>query len=400
MKLYYYLIILLLGLISNACTNKEKESSASPDAGFEIVAIDSVQVENILASLFLFQNANEDYLFFRDAAASKIFVFDWEGKPVQEWAKEGDVPGAFSMVADNLSLTPEGNIVVTDKVHGTIVFSPEGDLLIQDRIFQYQTGFHGFINIFRKNQVIQKNGRTYVLHHLDLMDEVQEVGPVFFQKRRNLLLTDLESRETKQIIPFPQSSKFLSGKAFAFEDFRPRFFYDEQEEKLYLIFQNEPLLYTYSWKGDEPVLESSQKLDLEGFYENEGMDYAAVRYGILSANQLDIPFPSSIESLEKIGDVLLIHYKPGPSNSEINDWEKVSKGEADDDLKAFVKERSKWKTVALVNGKIVPVNRPPMFNDSYRVIGNEIWWMKPASKDVEDEDFTVYRGILQPMNSR
>lgn len=395
MKINHCLIILLLGLILNACTNKEEEPNTESETGYEIVAIDSVRVENILASLFLFQNANEDYLFFRDAAASKIFVFDWEGKPVQEWAKSGDVPGAFSMIADNLSLSPEGNVVVTDKLFGLRVFSPSGELVFQDRVFQPQMSIHAGVDIFRKNQVIQKNGRTYVLHHLDLMDEVQEVGTEFFQKRKNLLLTDLEARETKQIIPFPQSSKFLSGKAFAFEDFRPRFFYDEQEEKLYLIFQNEPLLYTYSWKGDEPVLESSQKLDLEGFYENEGMDYAAVRYGILSANQLDIPFPSSIESLEKIGDVLLIHYKPGPSNSEINDWEKVSKGEADDDLKASVKERSKWKTVALVNGKIIPVSRPPMFNDSYRVIGNEIWWMKPASKDKEDEDFTVYKGALE-----
>lgn len=398
MKLYHYFLPLLLGLILNACNSKQEASGASTDAGFEIVPTDSITVNNILASLFLFQNANEEHIFFRDAAASKIYVFDRKGQPIQEWAKEGDVPGAFSMIADNLSLTTEGNIVVADKLFGLRVFSPNGDLVIQDRVYQPQMSIHAGVDIFRKNQVIQKNGKTYLLHHLDLMDEVKEVGTEFFEKRRNLLMTDLESRETKKFISFPDGSKFLSGKAFPFEDFRPLFFYAEQEEKLYLIFQNEPILYTYSWKGEEPILESSQGLDLEGFHENEGLEYAQVRYGILSANQLDIPFPSAIESLEKIGDMLLIHYKPGPSNSELRDWEKVNNKEADESLTKAVMEKAKERTIALIDGKVFHVSRPPMLYDSYRVIGNEIWWMKPGSKDKEDEDFTVYRGVVQPKN--
>lgn len=124
------------------------------------------------------------------------------------------------MIADNLSLTPEGNVVVTDKFFGLRVFSPAGELLFQDRVFQPQTSIHAGVSIFRKNQVIQKNGKSYVLHHLNLMDEVQEVGTEFFQKRRNLLLTNLENRETKQILPFPNDSKFLSGKAFPYKDSR------------------------------------------------------------------------------------------------------------------------------------------------------------------------------------
>lgn len=399
MKLYHYFLPLLLGLILNACNSNQKESSTLANDGYEIVATDSITVNNILASLFLFQNANEDHLFFRDAAASKVYVFDWQGNALHEWTKEGDVPGAFSMIADNLSLTTEGNIVVADKLFGLRVFSPNGDLVIQDRVYQPQMSIHAGVDIFRKNQVIQKNGKTYLLHHLDLMDEVQEVGTEFFQKRRNLLMTDLESRETKKFIPFPDGSKFLSGKAFPFEDFRPFFFYDEQKEKLHLIFQNEPILYTYSWKGEEPVLESSQGLKLEGFHENEGLEYAQVRYGILSANQLDIPFPSSIESLEKIGEVLLIHYKPGASIGERGDWEKVQKGEVDEDLKNTILEKAKERTVALVDGEIISVNLPPMFYNSYRVIGNEVWWMKPTSTDQEDEDFTVFRGKLQPIKS-
>lgn len=389
------LFLVFSAFLASCQGNESSKANDSSMLAFEIVVIDSVQVEDVLASLFLFQYATEEYLFFRDAGASKIFVFDRTGKPVTEWAKTGDVPGVFSMVADNLSLTPEGNLLITDKVHGLIVFSREGEVLLQNRVYQYQTGFHGFINIFRKNQVIEKNGKTYVLHHLDLMDDIQEVGQAFFEKRMNLLMTDLETRETKQLIPFPKESKFLVSLAYPFEDFRPRFFFDQSKEMLYLMFQNEPVLYTYSWKGEIPVLESSQRLELDGFYENEGLEYAQVRYGILNGNQVGIPFPSSIESLEKVGDIFLIHYKPGPSPSELANWERVKEGSAGESLKASVRQQLQWETVAFVDGNIHSVSRPAMWNDSYRVIGEEIWWMKSGSKDQEDESFTVYRGKLR-----
>ncbi|WP_236138171.1 NHL repeat-containing protein [Mongoliitalea daihaiensis] len=392
------LLLVFSAFLASCQGNESSKANDSSKLAFEIVVIDSVQVEDVLASLFLFQYATEEYLFFRDAGASKIFVFDRTGKPVTEWAKTGDVPGVFSMVADNLSLTPEGNLLITDKVHGLIVFSREGEVLLQNRVYQYQTGFHGFINIFRKNQVIGKNGKTYVLHHLDLMDDIQEVGQAFFEKRMNLLMTDLETRETKQLIPFPNESKFLAGLAYPFEDFRPRFFFDQSKEKLYLMFQNEPVLYTYSWKGEIPVLESSQRLELDEFYENEGLEYGQVPYGVLNGTQLGFPFPSSIESLEMVGEVFLIHYKPGPSPSALPDWEKVKNGSADESLKISVRQQQQWKTVALVDGKVFPVSRPAMWNDSYRVIDEELWWMKPLSKDKEDESFTVYRGKLQLMD--
>ncbi|MGY6521689.1 MAG: hypothetical protein ACXIUD_08170 [Mongoliitalea sp.] len=389
------LAFLFLNLLSSCGKNPVDTHTEGSNALIEIVPVDSVRVENILASLFLFQHATEDYLFFRDAGASKVYVFDRNGDPVFEWAKSGDVPGVISLIADNISLTPEENLVVTDKVNGVMVFSPDGELLYQERVYQYQMGAHGFFTIFRKNQVIQKDGQTYVLHHLDLMDEFQEVSERFYTNRKNLLMTNLSSRQTKQLIPFPEGSKFLSGKAFPFEDFRPHVYFDQQEQKLYLMFQNEPVLYTYSWKEETPVLESSQRLALEGFYENDGLEYAQVRYGVLNGNQVGIPFPSSIESLEKVGDIFLIHYKPGPSPSELADWERVKEGSADESLKASVRQQRQWKTVALMDGNIHPVSRPAMWNDSYRVIGQEIWWMKPGSKDQEDESFTVYRGKLK-----
>lgn len=40
------------------------------------------------------------------------------------------------------------------------------------------------------------------------------------------------------------------------------------------------------------------------------------------------------------------------------------------------------------------IHHPKMHYDSYRVIEDEIWWMKPLNKDKEDESFTIYKGKI------
>ena len=108
----------------------------------------------------------------------------------------------------------KGNIVLSDNMAGVRVFSLDGNLILQNRTFQPQTGFHLMVDLFRKNQVIYKEGKEFLIHHLDLMDDVQEVNETFYKNRKNLLLTDLSNGRTKQTLPFPEESKFLSGKAF------------------------------------------------------------------------------------------------------------------------------------------------------------------------------------------
>ena len=44
--------------------------------------------------------------------------------------------------------------------------------------------------------------------------------------------------------------------------------------------------------------------------------------------------------------------------------------------------------------EVSPIDFPQMRYESFKLIDEELWWMKPASKDVEDEDFVVYRGQI------
>lgn len=59
--------------------------------------------------------------------------------------------------------------------------------------------------------------------------------------------------------------------------------------------------------------------------------------------------------------------------------------------------KAKPRTVVLQDKEIISqgIQHPKMHYDSYRVIENEIWWMKPLTKDKEDESFTIYKGKLR-----
>lgn len=390
-------IITLICLFAFSCSQKEDSDYSSEEYPFQIIPTDSITVDNILATLFLFQNANGEHLFFRDAGASKIFVIDKSGNPVYQWSKSGDVPGAFSMIADNLVLTSKGDIVVSDNLNGVKVFSLDGTLLLGTKPFQYQSGIFGDIKLFRKTQVIRKAGYEYLLHHLDLMDEVQTIGESFYKRRKNLLLTSLSTGESSQHLYFPTESKFYqSDKAFPFEDFRPVFYFEEEKSKLYLIFQNEPVLYEFDWSGFEPKLINHYRLNLEGFHEHEGWDYNQIPYGKLNTDNLDSPYSSKIFSLEKVGDYFLINYKPGPPKSDIEKWKHAFSKDATENLKEEYLLKAEPRTVVLKDGEIISqgILHPKMHYDSYRVIEDEIWWMKPLSKDKEDESFTLYKGKL------
>lgn len=380
----------------SACSNVEKASKAATPQ-FLIVPTDSITVNNLLAELLLFQTASSDYVVFRDIENSKTWITSHQGDILDQWKKEGDMPGAFSSLASALEFTPEGNLVTYDPFSGITVFDIHGNLLMERRVFQPQMSISFYVNLFRKTQVITRDNRHYLLHHLDLMDEVQEIGARFYNSRKNLLMTDLENGKTLQLLPFPEKSKFLSGKAFPFEDFRTIFHYDDEDKVLDIIFQNEPILYSYDWSSEQPVLISAIAMELPDFEEHQGWEYAQVFYGKLTAQGLDSPFPGKIQNLEKIDDKYLISYLPSPDPGKIESWLKTVKGEGTPESQKQIREQMKAKTVLYQKNKnlVEPIELPPMYYNSFKVNGDEIWWMKPANLVTEEEHYTLYKGRLK-----
>lgn len=391
-NLYIFTCLIILFF---SCQTKDNESKPglSEAQSYKLEVLDSVTVHNILARVFMFQTADEDHIIFRDGASSDIFLFDKEGNPVDKWNKAGDVPGAFSMSAGNLAQSKDGNLVILDIMNGLKIFKKNGEIVQNFGIYQDQWSLGGPFSHFKTYQIIEKEGKDYLLYSLDVIKESpSEYGPEYLQARKNLILTDLETEETKTFLPFPEGSQFLNGNVYFFSDFRPVFSYVEKSMLLYLVFQNEPILYTYDWSGAEPILKEKTELNLDGFVPGKGFEKGVVSFAKISDYKIN-PYPSQLLNLEKYGEDLLITYKPTPADK--GDLAIVASGEASKELKAKLTEEIKKRTVVLTqNGDIIPVTLPEMNSYDFAIIGEDIWWMKKHTGEEEQEDFTVYRGRL------
>ncbi|MFC5626113.1 hypothetical protein [Algoriphagus winogradskyi] len=393
MKISYIIPFFAILIFSCQTKDHQSETNSSGLPSYRMETVDSVTVKDILARIFMFQTADENHVVFRDRATSDVYVFDRDGNPVDKWDKTGDIPGAFSIASGNLTLDKAGNLVVLDVMNGLKVFKKNGDIVQNFGIYQNQWSLGGAFSLFKSYQVIEKEEKEYLLYSLDIIEEATgDYGPEYLQARNNLILTDLETEETKTFLPFPEGSQFLNGNVFLFNDFKPVFTYDEKSQLLYLMFQNEPILYTYDWSGEEPILKDQTKLDLTGFVAGEGFEKGAVSFGKISDNKIN-PYPSSVLNLEKYGENIIITYKPTPSDK--GDLALAASGEVSKELKAKLYEESKKRTVILTQkGDIVPLSLPEMILYDFSVLGEDIWWMKKYTGDEEQEDYTVYKSRL------
>lgn len=390
----YLAVIAFVGLIACQNSSKEEISEAHPIQSAKLEVLDSVLIEDVLARLFLFQTADEKHLLFKDPSTSKVYVYDKQGELVQEFEKSGDVPGAFGLTSENILLTGSERLVIVDLLAGIKVLSKTGESLANIPLKEMQVSMGARFSLFRHGQIIEMNGKEYLIYFLDINETYQKnYDASVLTERKNLILVDLESEEQKLLIPFPQKSKFLNGKVYPFSDFRPRFFLDQNLDELYLMFQNEPVLYTYSWNQGEPELKSSIRLELEQFEEHTGWESGSIQMGEISAPSL-APYSGRIQSLEKIGDKFLINYRPMPTSTGL--ITKLKAEEATDEEKAQLSKESMSRIVLVdLDGRLISVESSDMHYDSYRVIGEEIYWMKKPNPEVEAEDFTLYRGRLK-----
>jgi hypothetical protein len=392
------LLIFLVSFLMLGCehssTRSKRELSNPQTYYFE--KLDSITVKDVIARVFIFQGFHENQYFFRDMASSEVFIFDQAGELVEKWNKEGDVPGKFSMTASNFSFDNKGNLVVMDIMNGLKVLKKNSEVVQDFRIYQNQVSLGAAFSLFDTEQLIEKDGKEYLIYSLDIIEEYnQKYDPEFLARRKNLLMTDLETNETKEYIQFPEGSHFLNGKVYFFRDLRPIFHYDENSELLYLMFTSEPILYTYDWSGDTPELIDQQNLPLVGFQLYEGFEVGAVDMGQIGNFQTR-PYPSDILNISKYGEDLLISYTPTPQDKSA--IASVIEKQATDETKKRLRDEARMKTVLLrSNGDLVNIELPELHYASFKVDedGKTIYWMKKPDPNTESEEFTVYWGELK-----
>ncbi|WP_288371975.1 hypothetical protein [uncultured Algoriphagus sp.] len=393
MKLLPFAGILFL-ILSCSPSEKAEVNKGDDTKKISLIAEDSTVVRDIIASTFIFQDGDAEHLIFRDAPASTIYVFDRvSGGLLNKWTKTGDVPGSFSMATKNLEVSQSGEIILIDVSEGLRVFAKDGELISRANPVANQWSLGGAFNLFRQTALVSLNGDKHVLYSLDILEpDLVEYGPKFLQNRKNLVLTNLETGEHRLILPFPEGSKFLNGKVYPFEDFRPLFVIDEFANKLYLIFQNEPILYTYSWNDAAPELLSRVRIDLPGFEENEGWEPGSIHMAQITDNENE-PFPARIQGFEAVEGGFLLSYSTKPT--DLDNYNRYKSKDRTRESLNQIYEETRRKTVFLdLDGKVLPVDFPEMHYQSFQIIDGKIHWMKTPTRGEEAEEFTLYWGKL------
>lgn len=389
--LFYFLLLIIFSCQSNQKSNSLQDAS---ELFYSFQKVDSLSVKDILARVFIFQGEKDQTFFFRDRGTTDVYQFDKEGNLIDKWNKEGDVPGQFSMAARNLEFDQKGNLVILDNMHGLKIMKKDGEVVRDFPIYHYQMSLAGMIGLFHDQQVINKNGKEYLLYSLDIIEDTDGgYTPEFLVERKSILLTDLETNETKKFIPFPKSTGFLEGKVYLHMDIRPVIFYDEGKEMLYLMFKGSPILYTYDWSGDSPVLIDEMPLALPGFEVHEGFEPGEISLGQLVNYQIQ-PFPSRVENIAMYKGDLLISYTSTPADKSA--ISKVIEKTATKETRSQLAKEAGMKTVLLKStGELSPVLVPELANRSFHVQNDKIYWMKKPNPDEEAENFTVYWGELK-----
>ncbi|MFC3879454.1 hypothetical protein ACFOSV_04680 [Algoriphagus namhaensis] len=384
---------LLLFILACQRPSEYEDPNKAQNQTFRLEKTDSVTVKDILARVFLFQGSVNDRLIFRDRATSEVYSFDQNGELLDQWNKEGDVPGKFGMASGNFAFDQAGNFVVLDIMNGLKLLKPGGEVIQDFGIYQNQVSLGGAFTHFDTEQLIKKGDEEYLLYSLDIIEEYyNNYDAEFLKERKNLLMTNIATNETQQVIPFPESSNFLNGNVFYFRDFRPVFHFDQNEEILYLMYMADPTLYIYDWSGELPVLKEEKALELTGFEIHEGFEPGAVGLGQINDNKKR-SYPSLIQNISKFGENLLITYNPSPKDKPA--IERVLAGDATDETKAKLREQYKSRTAVLrPDGQVISLDLPEMYYNSFKVIDEEIFWMKKPDPDIEAEEFTLYRGKL------
>lgn len=378
-----------------SCEKAERQEEVKKESiKVSITSIDSVTVKGILAKLFLFQTADQEHVVFKDFLESEVYVVNKNSGDIEyQWDKKGDVPGAFGSMVKPLVLSEKGEIVVLDYLSGLRVFQKDGELVYSGSPVMPQISFGGRVNLFQDAQVVSLDGQEYLLYSLDLIESAGEFNADFLKARKNLILSNLRTSESRLILEFPQESKFIAGGIYPFEDFRPRFFLNEKENKLYLMYQNEPVLYIYDWNQGSPELLKSLEVNFPDFEESESWVSGSLALGQISDQKVE-PIPARIQALTQVSGGFLVSYSPKPSSKNLYSLLKENNISIEQKEKLYTE--SKLKTVFVnESGQVFPVDFPEMHYQSFQIIEGKIHWMKKPNPDEEAEDFTVYWGELK-----
>lgn len=247
------LLYFLLGSIS--CSNPNKLDISNDKIDLALQIEDSVLV-HYMEELTLMDATNDFENFLAlNANTDEVLIFNKKGNVVNSFKNERDSPNAIN---DIFSLSFKDNLDI-------IVGARPSQLAIYDKTGDQKLKFKLATLVPRGSSIIQKQlfsaENNKILGHLHAYPDSSFSNGVL---KPTLTLIDLEGKSEPKSLPgIPSKSKYSDGKFHGYVF--PILNYTEN--KLMLVYSNDPILHIYNYSNEELNIHRSIDLGITNFVE-------------------------------------------------------------------------------------------------------------------------------------
>jgi hypothetical protein len=379
--------ILVFLLFISSCDNSETKGE-NTQRKLNLQLKDSVSLKILADPVLSDVSKSGDKILFNDWASGEYITINREGQILGRFSKKEDTPDnpgfLFRWPAIRNSKETE---IVQYGMKGIFYFDINGQLIRkQNSPAPSNAGVMAGL-IGRNIKVSEAYGQEFLLFNT-LRDFDSYPGEeAYYEKFKGIEMVKIGSDTSYNLGQIPDSSIFRNGMAYYSSDYDP--VAHIENEKFYLAFAGEPILYQYILNPDFSLsldtainLDVKMHLPIEGFPLNEFAKGSVTFRGDISA----------IRQIETYGNNILINYSPGIPQQDVDE---VNEQYPDDFELGYRKLREKYYAQILVIDKETLKQKanlkfPENASLEGFIVNDEGLWFQRKENFEEEEDFVRF----------
>ena len=386
----FLFFVILTSLVS--CEKKENKQSEKSVTEVQISfeKLDSIQINYLgMPSVHDIDPESKKVLFMEHngtGIGEEIFVADFDGNILSSFIKDGDTRDTYGHIMAPLVIDGKNSFMAYG-FNGFMRYDFDGNHISRVKIVDFFNPGGGILGM---GFGMEKWGDKYF--YANRGSRNADYGDLdFFDKYHTMFLLDPTTGIRESIIPFPEKSLFKKGNFFFSDAWEPVFHISDN--KLYIVFGLEPVIYIYENKAPFNLI-SSIPIELPDYHYFKGSD----KY-----NDEDVRFfahrrtSGKISNIKYVDNYFLLSYFPGFDTA---DAEMSISGNANPGFWTEMRKKYPSRIAILDNqGKVLNDFVPDGLHEtSMKVKNGELWMMGKPNGEVELDYFQIFKVGLKNKN--
>lgn len=377
--------ILIFLLFVSSCNSSEKNENNLQNK-FSLELKDSVSA-NIFADPTLSDVSEKgDKIVFFDWASEKHITLNRKGETMGQFSKNDDLPDNPGFLF-RLPAIRNSEEIVLYGMNGIFYFDLKGNLIRKQKSpAPSNAGIMAGL-VGRNIKIVEAQGEEFLLFNTLRNFDSYPGEEVYYERFKGIEMLKIDRDTSYNIGQIPDSSIFRNGMAYYSSDYDP--VAHIENEKFYLAFAGEPVLYQYALNSDFTLnpdtainLNVKMHLPIEGFPLNEFAKGSVTFRGDISA----------IRQIETYGNNIIINYSPGIPLEEVDE---VKEQYPDDFQLGYRKLREKYYAQILIIDKETLKQKadlkfPKNASVEGFIVNDEGLWFQRKENFNEEEDFVRF----------